>query len=193
MLHFGYYKHIIILYGLMEEEESFSEVCDSIKVMISLLWAIRLVIQMYDGLQYIASLLVVLGYYYCTNPVSKIISPPDWYIASTSGKPLYKVIFNFFDKHCMPQYCAIIHVNEATNGAPGRLYILYGHRAWPLPQFGALENRRRISFQSNCFHSMINIEVAPFPVRMIPPGYLAHTGISQMGNILGTRRKLWLV
>ena len=79
MLHFGYYKHIIILYGLMEEEESFSEVCDSIKVMISLLWAIRLVIQMYDGLQYIASLLVVLGYYYCTNPVSKIISPPDWY------------------------------------------------------------------------------------------------------------------
>ena len=106
----------------MEEEESFSEVCDSIKVMISLLWAIRLVIQMYDGLQYIASLLVVLGYYYCTNPVSKIISPPDWYIASTSGKPLYKVIFNFFDKHCMPQYCAIIHVNEATNGAPGRLY-----------------------------------------------------------------------
>jgi hypothetical protein len=36
---------------------------------------------MYDGLQYIASLLLVvfLGYYYCTNPVSKIISPPDWY------------------------------------------------------------------------------------------------------------------
>ena len=193
MLHFGYYKHIIILYGLMEEEESFSEVCDSIKVMISLLWAIRLVIQMYDGLQYIASLLVVLGYIIIVQTQYQRSYPPLTGIASTSGKPLYKVIFNFFDKHCMPQCCAIIHVNEATNGAPGRLYILYGHRAWPLPQFGALENRRRISFQSNCFHSMINIEVAPFPVRMIPPGYLAHTGISQMGNILGTRRKLWLV
>ena len=77
--HHHHHHYYYINYGLMEEEESFSEVCDSIKVMISLLWAIRLVIQMYDGLQYIASLLVVLGYYYCTNPVSKIISPPDWY------------------------------------------------------------------------------------------------------------------
>ena len=39
------------------------------------------------------------------QPSTKDDRNPPWLAASTSGKPPYKVIFDFFHKYCIPQSC----------------------------------------------------------------------------------------